>query len=81
MGNNKISDQTPIKTGLPAQLESLGLPFMRDNYDMLANQAAQKGLCHVDYLAALADGEAGLAPATLHQKANQACTIPGDKNP
>ncbi len=60
MGNNKISDQTTIRTGLPAQLESLCLPFMRDNYDILANQAAQKGLCHVDYLAALADGEAGL---------------------
>ena len=60
MGKDKITDQTPIKTGLPAQLESLGLPFMRDNYDTLAGQAAQKGLCHVDYLAALADGEAGL---------------------
>ena len=33
---------------------------MRDNYDMLANQAAKTGLSHVDYLAALADGEAGL---------------------
>ena len=60
MEKNKITDVTPIKAGLPAHLELLGLPFMRDNYDILANQAAQKGLCHVDYLASLADGEAGL---------------------
>lgn len=60
MAKNKINHKTPINTGLSAQLDSLGLPFMRDNYDMLANQAAQSGLSHVDYLAALADGEAGL---------------------
>ena len=60
MGKNKTTDVTPINQGLPAHLELLGLPFMRDNYDILANQAAQKGLCHVDYLASLADGEAGL---------------------
>jgi len=33
---------------------------MRDNYDTVANQAAQSGLCHVDYLAALADGETAM---------------------
>jgi len=60
MGKNKITDVAPIKQGLSTHLELLGLPFMRDNYDTLANQAAQKGLCHVDYLTALADGEAGL---------------------
>src|SRR5208282_1385259 len=58
MGKNKITD--PIKTGLAAHLEFLRLPFMRDNYDMLANQAAESASSHVDYLAALADGEAGL---------------------
>jgi DNA replication protein DnaC len=60
MGKNKITVETPTKPGLPTHLELLCLPFMRDNYDMLANQAAQKGWSHVDYLAALVDGEAGL---------------------
>ena len=63
MGKDKITDQTPINPAeahLRAQLEFLGLAFMRDNYDMLANLAAQSGLCHMDYLAALVDGEAGL---------------------
>lgn len=60
MGKNKITGETPGEPGLPGHLESLGLPFMLDNYDVLASQAAQKGWCHVDYLAALAEGEAGL---------------------
>jgi DNA replication protein DnaC len=60
MGKDKDNCKTPVKPGLPSNLEFLGLPFMRDNYDMLAAHAAQKGLCHVDYLVALADGEAGL---------------------
>lgn len=60
MGKKKNNGEAPTKTGLEAPLEFLGLPFMRDNYEMLANQAAQNGLCHVDYLAALADGEASL---------------------
>jgi DNA replication protein DnaC len=60
MGKNKITGETPIEKGLPAHLEFLGLTFMRDNHDELANQAAQKGWSHVDYLAALVDGEAGL---------------------
>ncbi len=33
---------------------------MRENYEALAHQAAQKSRTHVDYLAALAEGEAGL---------------------
>lgn len=57
---NENSSETPSEPGLPAHLESLGLPFMRDNYDALAHQAAKTGWSHVDYLAALADGEAGL---------------------
>jgi DNA replication protein DnaC len=60
MGENKDNGKTPIKPGLPAHLELLGLPFMRDNFEPLANQAAQSTWTHVDYLAALADGEAGL---------------------
>jgi DNA replication protein DnaC len=60
MDKNRTTDETPIESGLPAQLEFLGLPFMQESYDGLANQAAQKGWSHVDYLAALAQGEAGL---------------------
>jgi len=59
MGKNKDNGRAPTKPGLPAHLEFLGLPFMRDNFEMLANQAAEAGWPHVDYLAALADGEAG----------------------
>ena len=60
MAKNKDNGKTPTKPGLPAHLEFLGLPFMRDNYDVLAGQAAQSGWPHVDYLAALADGETAL---------------------
>ena len=60
MGKNKNNGKKPIKPGLPGHLELLGLPFMLDNYEALANQAAGSGWPHVDYLAALADGEAGL---------------------
>lgn len=60
MDKNKITGETPIESGLSAHLELLGLPFMLDSYDALAHQAAQKGWSHVDYLAALAQGEAGL---------------------
>jgi len=60
MAKNKNSGETPIEPNLITHLEFLGLPFMRGNYDALAQQAAQKSWTHVDYLAALADGEAGL---------------------
>jgi DNA replication protein DnaC len=56
----KNTGKTPIESGLIAYLELLGLPFMRSNYDLVAHQAAQESWSHVDYLAALADGEAGL---------------------
>jgi DNA replication protein DnaC len=60
MDENKITGEMPTEPGLPGHLELLGLPFMRDNYDVLAHQAAQKDWSNIDYLAALADGEAGL---------------------
>lgn len=63
MGKNKDNGKkptNPAEAGLPAHLEFLGLPFMRDNFEMLANQAAETGWPHVDYLAALVNGEAGL---------------------
>jgi hypothetical protein len=46
MGKNKITGETqtsPAEAGLPTDLECLGLPFMRDNYDMLANRNQPRG--------------------------------------
>jgi DNA replication protein DnaC len=60
MGKNKDNGKHPMEPGLPTNLELLGLSFMRDNYDALANQAGRSGLSHVDYLTALAAGEAVL---------------------
>lgn len=60
MGKNKKTGAIPATTGLGAHLELLCLPFMRDNFEALAHQAAESGWPHVDYLAALAEGEAGL---------------------
>ncbi|MHC1725090.1 MAG: IS21-like element helper ATPase IstB [Syntrophobacteraceae bacterium] len=60
MDKNKITDAMPVEPDLAAHLEFLGLPFMQESYDALAHQAAQKSWSHVAYLAALAQGEAGL---------------------
>jgi DNA replication protein DnaC len=60
MNKSKSPDQTPAEPNLTAHLELLGLPFMQGNYDVQAQQAAKDGWSHVDYLASLADGEAGL---------------------
>jgi DNA replication protein DnaC len=53
-------DENKTPADLEASLQNLCLPFMRDNFDVLARQAAQKGWPHVDYLGALAEGEAAL---------------------
>lgn len=60
MADNKNSDKSTIESNLVTHLKFLSLPFMRDNYDALACHAAEKHWSHVDYLAALAEGEAGL---------------------
>lgn len=60
MGKSRITDKNSAQTALADRLESLCLPFMRDNFEALANQAAQNSWPHVDYLATLAEGEAGL---------------------
>jgi len=51
---------------LDEHLKYLKLPFIREHYQPLAAQAAEKQLAHIDYLEKLADGEAGLAAATEH---------------
>ena len=48
------------KPDLEAHLKFLNLSFMHHNFETLANQAAHKAWSHIDYLAALADGEAAL---------------------
>lgn len=45
---------------LEQHLKYLKLPFIRDNYNDLANQAARKNWAHVDYLDNLITGEAAL---------------------
>ncbi len=48
------------KTGLDEQLSYLKLPYMRENYESLAKQAAQKQWAYVNYLTELASAEANL---------------------
>jgi DNA replication protein DnaC len=48
------------KPDLKEHLKFLGLPFMQNHCEPLAEQAAQKNWTHVDYLSALAEGEASL---------------------
>ena len=45
---------------LDEHLKYLKLPFIREHYQGLATQSAEKQLPHVAYLEKLADGEAGL---------------------
>jgi DNA replication protein DnaC len=55
-----ILDPKKTKPDVEAHLKFLNLSFMQDNFQTLANQAAQIAWSHIDYLAALADGEAAL---------------------
>ena len=48
------------KTGLEEKLSYLKLSFMRENYESLAQKAAQKQWTHVNYLTELATAEANL---------------------
>jgi DNA replication protein DnaC len=47
----------PTPPPLPAQLDYLKLPYLAENYDGLAQQAAEKKWSHVDYLQRLIMGE------------------------
>lgn len=49
-----------IQSDLEAHLKLLGLSFMQENFDPLADQAARREWSHVEYLALLAEGEAAL---------------------
>ena len=48
------------QTGLDELLSYLKLPYMHENYESLAKQAAQKQWTHVNYLTELATAEASL---------------------
>jgi DNA replication protein DnaC len=58
--HNSISNPIKIQSDLGDNLTLLNLPFMKNNFDPLAHQAAKRGWSHVDYLSALIDGEASL---------------------
>jgi DNA replication protein DnaC len=53
-----IARPTKNPSDLEEHLEILKLSFMKKHFEPLADQAAQKGWSHIDYLAALAEGEA-----------------------
>jgi len=68
-----MSEATP-----PAQLDQhlkyLKLPYMRDQHQDLAKQAAKKHWSHVDYLEKLADGEAALrSDRSIQRRIRLAC--------
>jgi DNA replication protein DnaC len=55
-----LSDPTQTQSNLTNHLNFLNLSFMKNNFHPLADQAAKRGWSHVEYLSALADGEASL---------------------
>jgi DNA replication protein DnaC len=61
---------------LDAHLKYLKLPFIREHYQGLAAQAAEKQLPHIDYLEKLADGEAGFRRDRSIQRRIQQARFP-----
>jgi DNA replication protein DnaC len=61
---------------LDEHLKYLKLPFIREHYQPLAAQAAEKQLAHIDYLEKLADGEAGLRRDRTIQRRIQKARFP-----
>lgn len=60
MKKGKAMEEDKIKPDLKAHLKFLSLSFMYDHCEPLAEQAARKNRTHMDYLAALAEGEAAM---------------------
>lgn len=54
------TDPGKIQSDLEVHLKLLSLSFMQENFEPLAEQAARREWSHLDYLAALAEGEAAL---------------------
>jgi len=61
---------------LDEHLKYLKLPFIREHYQSLATQAAEKQLAHVDYLEKLADGEAAFRRDRSIQRRIQQARFP-----
>ena len=55
-----MTDQQRPEPPLDRNLKYLKLPFMREQHDPLAQQAAKSNWSHEDYLEKLVDGEAAL---------------------
>lgn len=55
-----IQDPRKTKPDLNDYLKFLSLSYMQKNFEPLADRAAKEGLSHIDYLSALAQGEAAL---------------------
>jgi DNA replication protein DnaC len=61
---------------LNSQLTYLKLPFIREHYQRLAAEAAEKQLSHIDYLEQLADGEAAYRRDRCTQRRIQQARFP-----
>ena len=61
---------------LDEHLKYLKLPFIREHYQSLATQAAEKQLAHVDYLEKLTDGEAAFRRDRSIQRRIQQARFP-----
>jgi len=61
---------------LDEHLKYLKLPFIREHYQTLATQAAEKQLPHIDYLEKLADGEAAFRRDRSIQRCIQQARFP-----
>jgi DNA replication protein DnaC len=66
----------PHDSHLSANLTDLKLPFIREHYQSLAAQAAEKQLSHIDYLEQLADGEAAYRRDRCTQRRIQQARFP-----
>ena len=62
---------------LDEHLKYLKLPFIREHYQGLAAQAAEKQLPHIDYLEKLADGEAAHRRDRSTERRIQQARFPG----
>ncbi|VVB62666.1 Chromosomal replication initiator protein DnaA [uncultured archaeon] len=58
--DKSIQDPKKARPNIEAHLKFLSLPFMRDNFEPLADQAAKRDWSHIDYFSALIEGEAAL---------------------
>jgi DNA replication protein DnaC len=58
--DKSFQDPKKAEPGIEDNLKLLSLPFMRDNFEPLADQAAKRDWSHIDYLSTLARGEAAL---------------------